>query len=79
MIGVLKSSDNILIVDDIADSGQSLQEAIKQIKKIDPDAKNVDIATIHYKPKSIIKPTYYADKVSNDTWVAYPWEKETEK
>lgn len=73
VIGI-KAHHNILIVDDIADSGICLKESIKTIKKMDSDAKNIDTATLHYKPKSIVKPTYYGKEVSDNAWINFPWE-----
>jgi len=60
----------ILIVDDVADSGKSLEAAIEHIKKKKP--KDVKTATLHYKKRSIIKPDYYIRET--DQWVVYPWE-----
>jgi len=74
MVGLFKSYHNILIVDDIADSGICLEESIRAIKKIDPDPKQFCTATLHYKNKSIVTPTFYAAKVENDVWINYPWE-----
>ncbi len=74
MIGFIKSHHNILLVDDIADSGESLKVALETVKKIDSDAKNIDIATLHYKPKSIIKPNFFAKQIEDDIWIKYPWE-----
>ena len=65
---------NILLVDDIADSGICLSESVKTIKKLDSDAKNIDTATIYYKPKSIMEPTFYDKEISDDTWIWFPWE-----
>ncbi len=79
MIGEFKSTDKILVVDDIADSGESLQVVVNQIKKIDPDTRNnIDTATLHYNNKSVIKPNYYASEVNGKIWIVYPWEKKVE-
>jgi hypoxanthine phosphoribosyltransferase len=70
----IKQHHNILLVDDIADSGICLKESISTIRKLDSDAKNIDTATIYYKPKSVIVPTFYDKEVSNESWVWFPWE-----
>ncbi len=75
MVGFIKPHHNVLLVDDIADSGESLETAVKSIRKIDSDARNIDVATLHYKPKSIFKPTYFSKEIDNDLWVVYPWER----
>ena len=63
----LKLQSN-LIVDDIADTGRTLLEF-----------KDFDIATVYYKPRSIVKPTYYAEECSNDRWIVFPFEKAEEE
>ena len=74
MIGFINPNHEILIVDDIADSGESLEVAVRKIKKQESDAKNIDTATIYYKPKSIVKPTFFAKEIPDETWVIFPWE-----
>lgn len=61
---VLGPKDKILIVDDIADTGITLEKYDWLVS---------DTATLHYKPRSIRKPTYYAQE-TND-WIVYPWER----
>ena len=74
MIGHIKSHSKILLVDDIADSGDSLAASLSGIKKVDPDIKDVDTLTLHYKTKSVLKPSYFAKKIDDDLWIEYPWE-----
>ncbi|MGP3667533.1 MAG: phosphoribosyltransferase [Candidatus Bathyarchaeota archaeon] len=61
---------SILVVDDVADKGYSLQAAVNLFTSM--DISNVKTATLHYKPWSIIKPDYYIKETSN--WIIYPWE-----
>jgi len=70
----LDSDTRILLVDDIADTGFSLFEVIKELTKLGCDEENIDTATLHYKPKSIFKPTYIGDWANNELWIYYPWE-----
>jgi hypoxanthine phosphoribosyltransferase len=64
----------VLIVDEIADSGQSLKLVIDHINK--KCASEVKTATLYYKTRSIIKPNYYEKETSK--WIIFPWEtKET--
>ena len=54
----------VLIVDDIADSGKTLQRY-----------KEYQTAVLHYKPHtSKIVPDIWATKHAGDEWVIYPWE-----
>lgn len=68
-------SGKLLIVDEIATSGETLQEAKKFIKK-DHDIKQINIATIYYQNRSIIKPDFYYEEIDPKTWVIFPWENE---
>jgi len=65
---------NVLLVDDIADSGDSLILAKNYLLKKFP--KNLMTATLHYKKTSKIRPDFFAEQIDNaDVWVIYPWEK----
>ena len=60
----------VLIVDDVADSGHSLQKAKAHVEEL--GASEVRTATLHYKPWSVIRPDYYVDETED--WIVYPWE-----
>jgi hypoxanthine phosphoribosyltransferase len=63
-----------LIVDDVADTGKSLQLARERV--LQQGATEVRIATVYRKPWSLIKPDYYEKETS--CWIVFPWEtKET--
>ena len=63
-----------LIVDDVADTGKSLQLVREHV--LQQGVAEVRIATMYKKPWSIIKPDYYETETS--CWVVFPWEtKET--
>lgn len=63
---------NILIVDDIADSGETFKYAVK--KFIGNGCERVQTASVFYKTCSKFKPDYYVEKVNEDTWIVQPWE-----
>ena len=67
----IHNPERILIVDDIVDTGKTLQE-------LKDNGIICDTAALHYKPRSIIKPTYFSKEVENDLWVSYPWERDDE-
>jgi len=60
----------VLIVDDVADTGKSLQLAREHV--LQQGATEVKIATVYRKPWSVIKPDYYETETS--CWVVFPWE-----
>ena len=64
----------VLVVDDLADTGESLKLVTEHLEN--QGASEVRIATIYYKPWSIIIPHYYEKETR--CWIVFPWElKET--
>ena len=64
---------NLLIVDDVSDSGETLDYITTWLKR--HGAKNVRTATLHFKPSQNTTsqaPDFYIAKI--DGWVNYPWE-----
>ena len=64
---------NILVVDDLSDSGNSLVYITKQLTdryKIE----NVKTATLCIKDSTKFIPDYYIQKYPSDTWLVFPWE-----
>ena len=57
----------VLIVDDVADTGKTLL-GIEDFHSV-----NFITATLHYKPRSMVKPTFFVEETS--AWIVYPWEK----
>ena len=74
MIGELDKDSRVLLIDDIADTGHSIQNVIYVLKKLGCEEGNIDTATLHYKTKSIFRPTYVGDYVNDKLWINYPWE-----
>lgn len=60
---------NILLVDDVSDSGDSLIIAKRHLIK--RGARSVKIATLHHKPWSAIRPDFFVKETK--CWVIYPW------
>lgn len=56
---------HVLIVDDIADSGETLKQY----------SDGYQTAVLHYKPQSTHIPTFYAAKIDNEVWIYYPFER----
>ena len=71
------SDDSLLIVDDVFDSGRSVDALIEQIKKLSRRNTPADIrvACTWYKPAKravALEPDYYIHK--NDEWLVFPHE-----
>mgnify|MGYP003114835530 CR=1 FL=1 len=75
--GDLRNEDKVLIIDDLVDTGLTLQK-IKQMGKIitweQPDKNEWVYATLYYKPKSSFNPNYTVKEFDNDEWIVFPWE-----
>ena len=65
------SKKKILVVDDVADTGESLLVALDHIRK--RDAGEVKTVTVYHKPHSKFKPDFFAETTSN--WIVFPWER----
>ncbi len=61
---------NILIVDDISDSGHTLKHYKKQ---------GYTTATLDVRNTTITKPDYYCNWLETTDWIVYPWEKKDSK
>ena len=61
----------VLIVDDVADSGKSLKVVKEHI--LQQDAEVAKVATLYYKPWSIVKPEYFEKETSR--WIVFPWDR----
>ena len=68
---IISIKNPILLIDDIADSGVTLN-TIKN--HLEVWGKTVKTLTLFYKNKSIIKPDYWVHKVMDKIWVQFPWE-----
>lgn len=60
----------VLYVVDLINTGQTVNQGLREINHIDPAAK-IDIATIFYNKESIVSPDYYL--YSNNSWIVLPW------
>jgi len=60
----------VLIVDDIADTGESLIAALEHVRE--KGAEEVRVATLMKKPHSKLTPEFFAEETSD--WVIFPWE-----
>jgi hypoxanthine phosphoribosyltransferase len=60
----------VLVVDEIADSGKSLQLIIHHLQS--QGAQEIKTATLYYKPTCAIKPDFYEKETLN--WVIFPWD-----
>jgi hypothetical protein len=70
-VSVSVRGKRVLVVDDVADTGKSLRLVRTHLKE--QGAVEVRIATIYYKPWSVLKPDWYERETSR--WIVFPWER----
>ena len=71
-IGNCSPGEKILIVDDIADSGRTLEFVKNHLAKKSNGTAEIKIATVHFKPGSKVIPDYFVQKTT--AWIEYPYE-----
>jgi hypoxanthine phosphoribosyltransferase len=62
---------DVLVVDDIADTGDSIARADEYVRERDPGA--VRTATLQLLGTSEFEPDYVGERLAEWTWVVYPW------
>ena len=62
---------DVLIIDDIADTGGSIERAYEYVT--DRDAGEVRTATLQLLDTSEFQPDFVGEKLAEWTWVVYPW------
>ena len=62
----------VLLVDDIIDSGDTIQAVLEKLRSHYDIA--IDVATLFYKPSASLQPRYYARKA--DAWIDFFWTKD---
>ena len=65
--GLMGDGEGVLIVDDLVDSGRTLE----LVRKLYPKA---HFATVYAKPKGQPMVQTYITEVSQDTWIFFPWD-----
>ncbi len=61
----------VLIVDDITDTGDTVQVALQHIREFGPA--ELKVAVLQHKKQSKLKPDFYAPKIVQWRWIIYPW------
>jgi len=66
---------HILLVDDLVDSGISLNQGIVWLKhRYGEDIQEIRTAVLWYKACSVAKPDYYVDYLADNPWIHQPFE-----
>jgi hypoxanthine phosphoribosyltransferase len=70
-VSVSVEGKRVLVVDDVADTGESLRLVRSYLEE--QGATEVKTATIYYKPWSVMIPDYYEKETRS--WIIFPWER----
>jgi hypoxanthine phosphoribosyltransferase len=62
---------NVLLVDDITDTGDTLRVSIEYLKSFGP--KEIRTAVLIHKTCSVVTPDYFVRKVEKWKWIIFPW------
>ena len=66
--------DRVLLVDDMVDSGHTLQTVFEILPQRFPHLREVRTAVLWYKACSVFKPDYYVDYLAENPWIHQPFE-----
>lgn len=66
------SGRDVLLVDDVSDSGDTFDVALRHLKERGLPA-SLRTGVLHHKATSSVEPDYYARRVVKWRWITYPW------
>lgn len=67
-------SGRVLLIDDLVDSGITLERVQNHLRHDFPDVTEVKTAVIWCKASSSIRPDYYLEYLENNPWIHQPFE-----
>jgi len=70
-LNIALAGRRVLIVDDVADTGDTFVLARAHVAARRPAA--VLTAALHYKSGSVFEPDFYAERLTSWRWINYPW------
>jgi hypoxanthine phosphoribosyltransferase len=66
--------DRVLLVDDMVDSGHTLEAVHNELPKRFPHLTEVRTAVLWWKACSVFKPDYYVEHLPDNPWIHQPFE-----
>jgi hypoxanthine phosphoribosyltransferase len=70
--GTLKG--RVLVVDDLVDSGETLQGVCRHLLRTYPSIETLKTAVIWYKSCSSVEPDFFVEKLETNPWIHQPFE-----
>ncbi len=71
---VVPVAGKVLLVDDLADSGHTLQALCVHLQSLFPQIEQLKTAVVWVKPSSVFKPDFAALYLKTDVWIVQPFE-----
>ncbi len=71
----MSRESRVLFIDDIFDTGLTMEALVQQTRKLSPSSPEIKIATLFYKPaqnRTELAPDYYMEKTT--AWLVFPHE-----
>lgn len=65
---------NVLLVDDMVDSGKTIAEVVKHLKARYPKITEIRVAVLWWKAHSVFKPDWHVEYLPDNPWVHQPFE-----
>lgn len=72
--GVSNLKGRVLLVDDMVDSGKTIQEVIVYLKERYPEITEIRVAVLWYKAHSVLAPDWYVEYLDDNPWIHQPFE-----
>jgi len=66
--------DRVLLLDDMVDSGHTLEAVYKTLPKRFPHITDVRTAVLWHKAHSVFKPDYHVEYLADNPWIHQPFE-----
>jgi hypothetical protein len=66
----------LLVIDDICDSGKTFLDLRARLDEEGVNLENVKWASLHLRETAQYKPDYFAQHLTDDSWIVYPYEAE---
>jgi uncharacterized protein len=61
----------VLLVDDITDTGDTIEVALQHIREFKPA--EIKVAVLQHKKQSTLRPDFYTKRLVKWRWIIYPW------
>ena len=64
----------LLLVDDMVDSGITMEKAVAHLRKDLPEVTEIRVAVLWWKERSVFQPDYFVSYLTGNPWIHQPFE-----